>query len=308
MINMIVNRIDQLIGNTPIVKLNMKDTDAADVYVKLEFFNPGGSVKDRIAKRMIEAAEEQGKLKPGDTIIEPTSGNTGIGIAMVGASKGYNVVLTMPDTMSMERRNILKAYGAKLVLTEGAKGMKGAIEKATELQEENGYYMLRQFDNEYNVKAHEETTAIEILNDFKDGIDVFVAGIGTGGTITGVGKVLKSKLDNIRLVAVEPSDSPVLSGGKPGPHKIQGIGAGFVPSILETNLYDEVRTVSNDEAFEVTRALARQQGLFLGGSCGAAIKIAMDVAKEVGKGKKVVVIAPDNGERYLSTPIYQTGE
>jgi cysteine synthase len=308
MIEMIVNRIDQLIGNTPVVKLNMEDPNAADVYVKLEFFNPGGSVKDRIAKKMIESAEEQGKLKPGDTIIEPTSGNTGIGVAMVGASKGYHVILTMPDTMSMERRNILNAYGAKLVLTEGAKGMKGAIEKATELQQANGYYMLRQFDNENNVKAHEETTALEILHDFKDGLDVFVSGIGTGGTITGVGKVLKSKLNNIRLVAVEPSDSPVLSGGKPGPHKIQGIGAGFVPSILKTDLYDEVRTVSNDEAFALTRELAKHQGLFLGGSSGAAIKIAMDVAKEIGKGKKVLVIAPDNGERYLSTPIYQTGE
>jgi cysteine synthase A len=305
---MIVNRIDELIGNTPIVKLNNPDENRADVYVKLEFFNPGGSVKDRIARKMIEAAEQLGELKPGSTIVEPTSGNTGIGIAMVGAAKGYQVVLTMPDTMSMERRNILKAYGAKLYLTEGAKGMNGAIAKAEELAKLHGYTMLRQFDNENNTLAHVETTAQEIMADFKEGVDVFVSGVGTGGTLTGVGKVIKQHFPNTRIVAVEPTDSPVLSGGKSGPHKIQGIGAGFVPSILDVSLIDDIRLVSNEEAFVETRKLAKEQGLFLGVSSGAAIKVACDLAKELGKGKKVLVIAPDNGERYLSTPIYQVGE
>lgn len=304
---MIYNKIDELIGNTPIVKLPIDD-DSAELFVKLEFFNPGGSVKDRIAKKMIEAAIISGDLKEGDTIVEPTSGNTGIGVAMVGASKGYKVVLTMPDTMSMERRNILRAYGAELVLTEGTKGMKGAIEMANQLASEKGYVMLRQFDNPNNVKVHEETTALEIIKEFPNGIDAFVAGVGTGGTITGVSNVLKPKFPMMKVVAVEPADSPVLSGGKPGPHKIQGIGAGFVPSILDVNVIDEVFTVSNDDAFKTTRALAKEHGLFLGGSCGAAIFAAIDVAKRLGKGKQVLVIAPDNGERYLSTPIYATGE
>lgn len=306
---MIVNRIDQLIGNTPVVKLNGLDENFAEVFIKLEFFNPGGSVKDRIARQMIESAEASGELKPGDTIVEPTSGNTGIGIAMVGAAKGYKVVLIMPDTMSIERRKILLAYGAELILTEGAKGMKGAIAKAQELVDTKGYVMLKQFDNPSNVLAHEKTTAQEILADFPEGIDAFVAGIGTGGTITGVGRVLKPKFKQLKVVAVEPEVNAVLSGRQPtGPNKIQGIGAGFIPSILDTNLYDEVRTVSNEDAFDTSRRLAKEQGLFFGISSGAAIKIGIDLAKELGKGKKVLVIAPDNGERYLSTPLYSVGE
>ncbi len=304
---MIVNQIDQLIGNTPIVKLNKLPNEYADVYVKLEYFNPGGSVKDRIALKMIEAAEESGKIKLGDTLIEPTSGNTGIGVAMVGAARGYKVIIVMPDTMSMERQKIMKAYGAELVLTEGAKGMKGAIDKAEQLAKENGYYILRQFENENNVKAHEETTAKELLNDFKEGFDVFVAGVGTGGTITGVGNILKKKYP-IHFVAVEPIDSPVLSGGKPGPHKIQGIGAGFIPKVLDIDIYDEVMRVSLDDAFQTARKLAKEYGLLIGGSSGASVYAAIQVAKKLGKGKRVVVMAPDNGERYLSTTLYEVGE
>lgn len=305
---MVVNRIDELIGSTPVVRLANLDENSAEVYVKLEFFNPGGSVKDRIARQMIEDAEARGELKPGDTIVEPTSGNTGIGVAMVAAAKGYRCVLTMPETMSIERRKILAAYGAELILTPGPEGMKGAIAKATELVEKHGYFMLKQFDNPSNVKAHELTTAQEVLKDFPEGIDAFVSGIGTGGTITGVGKVLKPKFPQLKLIAVEPTDSAVLSGEPAGSHKIQGIGAGFIPSILDTELYDEVRKVSNDEAFETSRRLAKEQGLFLGISSGAAIKIGIDIARELGKGKKVLVIAPDNGERYLSTPLYQVEE
>lgn len=301
---MIVNRIDELIGNTPVVRLNGLDENTAEVYVKLEFFNPGGSVKDRIARQMIEDAEARGELKPGDTIVEPTSGNTGIGVAMVAAAKGYRCILTMPETMSIERRKILAAYGAELILTEGSKGMRGAIEKANELVEKYGYYMLKQFDNPSNVKAHELTTAQEILKDFPDGVDAFVAGIGTGGTITGVGNILKPKFPLMKFIAVEPKDSAVLSGHPAGPHKIQGIGAGFIPSILDTSIYDEVRTVTTEDAFTTARKLAKEQGLFLGISSGAAIKIALDIARELGPSKKVLVIAPDNGERYLSTPLY----
>lgn len=302
---MIVNRIDELIGNTPVVKLNHLPNEFADVYVKLEFFNPGGSVKDRIARKMIEDAEQKGILKPGDTIIEPTSGNTGIGIALVGASKGYKVIICMPETMSIERRSIIKAYGAELILTDGAKGMRGAIEKANELVQKHGYVMLKQFDNPSNVSAHIETTAKEILADFPDGLDAFIGGVGTGGTITGVGTVLKEKMPKIKVFAVEPKDSAVLSGMQPGSHKIQGIGAGFIPAILNTDIYDEVRTVTNEDSFEMARHLAKTEGLFLGISSGAAIKVAIDVARELGAGKKVLVIAPDNGERYLSTPVYQ---
>lgn len=305
---MIYKSIDELIGNTPVIKLDMLPEDYADVYVKLEYFNPGGSVKDRIALKMIDAAEANGELKPGDTIVEPTSGNTGIGVAMVGAARGYNVVVVMPETMSIERRKIMKAFGASIVLTEGAKGMNGAIEKAQELVAENGYFMLKQFENNNNTKAHEETTAKELLNDFPNGFDAFVAGVGTGGTITGVGNVLKKQFPNMHFVAVEPIDSPVLSGGKPGPHKIQGIGAGFIPKILNTQIYNEVMQVVTDDAFDMARHLAREYGILIGGSSGAAVYAAFQVAKRLGKGKSVVVIAPDNGERYLSTPLFDLGE
>jgi len=304
---MIVNRIDELIGNTPIIKLNKLPENYADIYVKLECFNPGGSVKDRIAWKMIDEAEKSGELKPGGTIVEPTSGNTGIGAAMVGAARGYRVVLVMPETMSIERRKIMQAFGAEVILTEGAKGMRGAIEKAEQLVREHGYFMLRQFDNINNVKAHEETTAKELLKDFPEGFDAFVAGIGTGGTITGVGNVLKKQFPNIKFVAVEPKDSPVLSGGNPGPHKIQGIGAGFVPRILNTNVYDEIIPVANEDAFNMSRRLAKEYGILVGISSGAAVHAAFLVAQKLGKGKKVVVIAPDNGERYLSTPLFDFG-
>ncbi|GLO64297.1 MULTISPECIES: cysteine synthase A [Oceanobacillus] len=303
------DNITGLIGGTPIVKLhNVTDDDSADVYVKLEFMNPGSSVKDRIAIAMVEAAEQGGKLKEGDTIIEPTSGNTGIGLAMVAAAKGYRAVLVMPDTMSQERRNLLRAYGAELVLTPGAEGMKGAIGKAVELQKENGYFMPQQFSNPANPDIHEKTTGKEIVEQMKDGLDGFVSGIGTGGTITGAGKVLKNHFDNVKLYAVEPADSPVLSGGTPGPHKIQGIGAGFKPDVLDTAIYDEVLTISNEEAYEAARKVATTNGILGGISSGAAVAAAVKVAKKLGKGKKVLAILPDNGERYLSTPLYQFDE
>lgn len=302
-------QISKLIGETPIVKLNRSvDEDSADIYVKLEYFNPGSSVKDRIALAMIEAAEEQGILKPGDTIIEPTSGNTGIGLAMVAAAKGYRLVVVMPDTMSLERRNLLRAYGAELHLTPGAEGMKGAIAKAEELVEKHGYFMPQQFKNEANPLIHERTTGQEIVQQMKDGLDAFVSGIGTGGTITGAGKVLREHFPNIKIFAVEPKDSPVLSGGSPGPHKIQGIGAGFVPPVLNTEIYDEVITIANEEAFEAARVTARLEGILGGISSGAAIAAAKKVAKQLGKGKKVLAILPDNGERYLSTALYQFDE
>lgn len=301
----VASNITELIGETPIVKLNHTSEDMADIYLKLEFFNPGSSVKDRIALAMIEAAEEEGILKPGDTIIEPTSGNTGIGLAMVAAAKGYKLVVVMPDSMSMERRNLLKAYGAKLILTPGAEGMKGAIKKAEELEKEKGYFMPQQFSNKANPLVHERTTGQEIIRQMKDGLDAFVAGIGTGGTITGAGKVLKEHFEGIKIYAVEPEDSPVLSGGSPGPHKIQGIGAGFVPKVLNTDIYDEVLRISADEAFEASREAARRHGILGGISAGAAIAAAKKVAKKLGQGKKVLAILPDNGERYLSTPLYQ---
>lgn len=303
------NGIAELIGETPIVKLNRTvDGDSADIYLKLEFFNPGSSVKDRIALAMIERAEEEGILKPGDTIIEPTSGNTGIGLALVAAAKGYNLVVVMPDTMSQERRNLLKAFGAQLHLTPGAKGMKGAIEKAEELQKEHGYFMPQQFNNEANPQIHERTTGQEIVKQMKDGLDAFVSGIGTGGTITGAGKVLKEHFPDVKIYAVEPADSPVLSGGSPGPHKIQGIGAGFVPKVLNTEIYDEVIQITNEEAFEAARETARKEGVLGGISSGAAIAAAHKVAKKLGKGKKVLAVLPDNGERYLSTALYQFDE
>ncbi|ELK48367.1 cysteine synthase A [Halobacillus sp. ACCC02827] len=305
----IVNNVTELVGQTPLVKLNgSADADSADVYLKLEYMNPGSSVKDRIALSMIEEAEKAGRLKAGDTIVEPTSGNTGIGLAMIAAAKGYKAILVMPDTMSQERRNLLRAYGADLVLTPGSDGMKGAIKKAAELEEKHGYFMPQQFNNEANPLVHERTTGPEIVEQMGDQLDAFVAGIGTGGTITGAGKVLKEKYPDIKIYAIEPEESPVLSGGSPGPHKIQGIGAGFVPGILDTEVYDEVVTVSKDDSFAAARDAARKDGILGGISSGAAIHVAKQVAKKLGKGKKVVAIIPSNGERYLSTPLYQFDE
>lgn len=302
----VANSVAELVGQTPVVKLNrIVDENSADVYLKLEYFNPGSSVKDRIALAMIEAAEKEGLLKEGSTIIEPTSGNTGIGLAMIAAAKGYKAVLVMPDTMSLERRNLLRAYGAELVLTPGAKGMKGAIEKAEELAKEHGYFMPQQFTNPANPEIHRQTTAREILEQMSDGLDAFVAGVGTGGTITGVGQVIKEKYPDVKIFAVEPADSPVLSGGKPGPHKIQGIGAGFVPEVLDTEIYDEVIRITTEEAFEWSRKAGQQEGILCGISSGAAIAAAIKVAKRLGKGKKVLAIVPDNGERYLSTALFQ---
>lgn len=302
----VANTIADLVGHTPIVKLNrLVDDNSADVYLKLEYMNPGSSVKDRIALAMITAAEKDGSLKPGDTIIEPTSGNTGIGLAMIAAAKGYKAVLVMPETMSMERRNLLRAYGADLVLTPGPEGMGGAIRKAQELAKENGYFVPQQFENPANPEIHRLTTGPEITEQMGDQLDAFISGIGTGGTISGAGQVLKEKYKDIKIYAVEPTDSPVLSGGKPGPHKIQGIGAGFVPETLDTKIYDEVIQISNDEAFEYARRAAKEEGILGGISSGAAISAALKVAKELGKGKKVLAILPSNGERYLSTPLYQ---
>ncbi|KKB42783.1 cysteine synthase A [Bacillus thermotolerans] len=304
----VANSITELIGQTPIVKLNnVVGENSADVYLKLEYMNPGSSVKDRIALAMIEAAEEQGKLQKGGTIIEPTSGNTGIGLAMVAAAKGYRAILVMPETMSMERRKLLRAYGAELVLTPGPDGMGGAIRKAKELAEEKGYFMPQQFENEANPEIHRQTTGKEIVEQM-DQVDAFISGIGTGGTITGAGQVLKKKFPEVKIYAVEPTDSPVLSGGKPGPHKIQGIGAGFVPDVLNTEIYDEVITITNDEAFEMARKVGREEGILGGISSGAAIKAAVQVAEKLGKGKKVVAVIPSNGERYLSTPLYDFDE
>jgi cysteine synthase len=306
----VANNILELIGQTPLVKLNHIVGKAdADIYLKLEFFNPGGSVKDRISLSMIEGAEERGEIKPGDTIIEPTSGNTGIGLAMVAAAKGYRSILIMPETMSIERRNLLQAYGAELVLTPGAEGMKGAIAKAEELKQEHPeYFMPQQFENTDNVKIHRETTAQELLSQVDGQIDAFVAGIGTGGTITGVGEVLKEYFPELQIVAVEPTDSPVLSGGNPGPHKIQGIGAGFVPPILNTDIYDEIITVDNEEAFTWGRKLAREEGILGGISSGAAVAAALKVARRLGAGKKVVAVLASSGERYLTTPLFQFDE
>lgn len=305
----IANSITELIGQTPIVKLNrLVDENSADVYVKLEYMNPGSSVKDRIALAMIENAEKKGLLKHGDTIIEPTSGNTGIGLAMVAAAKGYRAILVMPETMSMERRNLLRAYGAELVLTPGPDGMGGAIQKASDLAQENGYFLPQQFENEANPEVHRLTTGKEIVEQMGDQLDGFVAGVGTGGTITGAGEVLREAYPAIKIYAVEPVDSAVLSGGEKGPHKIQGIGAGFVPQILNTEIYDEVIRVTGDDAFEYARRVARKEGILGGISSGAAIYAALEVAKKLGKGKKVLAIIPSNGERYLSTPLYQFEE
>ncbi|KEK21717.1 cysteine synthase A [Bacillus gaemokensis] len=302
----VAQSVSELIGKTPIVKLNrIVEQDSADIYLKLEFMNPGSSVKDRIALSMIEAAEEKGLLKEGDTIIEPTSGNTGIGLAMVAAAKGYKAILVMPETMSVERRNLLRAYGAELVLTPGSEGMGGAIRKATELSKEHGYFIPQQFQNPANPEIHRLTTGPEIVEQMGDQLDAFIAGIGTGGTITGAGEVLKETYKDIKIYAVEPADSPVLSGGKPGPHKIQGIGAGFVPETLDVEVYDEVIQVKTEQAFEYARRVAREEGILVGISSGAVVYAATEVAKKLGKGKKVLVVIPSNGERYLSTPLYQ---
>ena len=301
----IANNVSELIGNTPVVRLNkIVEDGSAEVYLKLEYMNPGSSVKDRIALAMINDAEEKGVLKPDATIIEPTSGNTGIGLAWVAAAKGYKAILVMPDTMSIERRNLLKAYGAQLILTPGKEGMKGAIAKATELAEQNGYFMPQQFQNEANPEIHRQTTGKEIVEQMGDQLDAFVSGIGTGGTISGAGSVLREVYKDIKIVAVEPADSPVLSGGSPGPHKIQGIGAGFVPDTLNTEIYDQIIKVANEDAFEQARKAAKEEGILGGISAGAAIHAALQVAKELGTGKKVLAIIPDNGERYLSTPLY----
>lgn len=302
----VANSVYELIGRTPIVKLNrLVDEDSADIYLKLEFMNPGSSVKDRIALAMIEDSEKKGLIKPGDTIIEPTSGNTGIGLAMVAAAKGYKSILVMPETMSIERRNLLRAYGAELVLTPGPEGMGGAIRKADELAKENGYFVPQQFNNIANPEVHRLTTGPEIVEQMGDQLDAFISGVGTGGTISGAGAALKEAYPGINIVAVEPEDSPVLSGGKPGPHKIQGIGAGFIPETLNTDIYDEIVQIKNDDAMETARRVAKEEGLLVGISSGAAISAALQVAKKLGKGKKVLAIIPSNGERYLSTALFQ---
>lgn len=306
----IFNSITELIGSTPLLALNnygaSQDAVAA-ILAKLEYFNPAGSVKDRIAKAMIEDAERKGILKSGSVIIEPTSGNTGIGLAAVAAAKGYRVILTMPETMSIERRKLLKAYGAELVLTEGAKGMKGAIARAEELAAETpNSFIPAQFANPANPEVHRRTTGPEIWNDTDGKVDVLVSGIGTGGTITGAGEYLKQKNSNIKVVAVEPEDSPILSQGKAGPHKIQGIGAGFVPDVLNTSIYDEIITISNDAAFNASRTVAKAEGLLVGISSGAALQAAAILAtRPENKGKNIVVILPDTGERYLSTALFE---
>ena len=305
----VYEKITDLIGSTPLVKLGNYSKNRgleANVIAKVEFFNPAGSVKDRVAKAMLDDAEERGVLKPGATIIEPTSGNTGIGLASVAASRGYKLILTMPETMSVERRNLLKAYGAELVLTDGIKGMKGAIAKAEELAAATpGSFVPSQFTNQVNPAAHRASTGPEIWNDTDGKVDIFVAGVGTGGTVTGVGEYLKSQNPDIKVYAVEPATSPVLSKGTAGPHKIQGIGAGFVPETLNTKVYDEVIPVSNEDAFATGKAVAREEGMLVGISSGAALYAATELAKRPeNKGKNIVVLLPDTGERYLSSPMF----
>lgn len=301
---MIYNGVLDLIGKTPIVKVNnMVDENSAEVYVKLEKFNPGGSTKDRAALGMIEDAEKKGLLKKGYTIVEPTSGNTGISLAFIGRVKGYKVIIVMPETMSKERRDLIKAYGAELILTEGSKGMQGAIEKALEYKDKEGYFIPQQFENEANTKKHYETTAEEIYEDLSD-LDYVVAGVGTGGTIIGIAKKLKEKNKNIKVVAIEPKTSAVISGGKPGAHNIQGIGAGFIPSIYDESVIDEVITVSDINSIKTAKEFVDKEGILLGISSGAAIYVAMQIAKKIGKGKKVLAIAPDGGEKYISMGIF----
>lgn len=302
----IYNNVLETIGKTPVVKVNNVDVGGAELFLKLERTNPGGSVKDRIAVAMIEKAEKDGVLDKDTVIVEPTSGNTGIGLAMVAAVKGYKLILVMPETMSIERRTILKAYGAELVLTPGAEGMKGAIRRADELKAEyTKVFIPQQFNNLSNPEIHRNSTALELLDDFDGKIDIFVAGIGTGGTITGVGEVLKGKIPGVKIVAVEPEASPVLSGGAPGPHKLQGIGAGFVPAVLNTKVYDEIIKVSNDNAFETARELAKKEGILVGISSGAAAFAAITLARlPENKGKRIVALMPDTGERYLSMGVF----
>jgi cysteine synthase A len=302
----IANNITELIGETPMVKLNrLVGKEDAEVYLKLEFFNPGSSAKDRIALNMVERAEQEGKLKKGSVIVEPTSGNTGIGLAMVGVAKGYKVILIMPETMSIERRKLLKAFGAELILTEGSKGMQGAIDKAYAILQQNpNYFMPQQFENPANPEIHKNTTGLEILKQMNHQIDAVVAAVGTGGTLTGVGEAIKEVIENVQIIAIEPQKSPVLSGGLPGPHNIQGIGAGFIPKILNTKIIDEIIQVKDEEAIETARRVATQEGILVGISAGAAVYGAIQKAKEMGKGKKIVVIVPDYGERYLSTSLF----
>lgn len=304
------NNITELIGNTPIVKLNhLVPEDAADVYVKLEAFNPGSSVKDRIALSMIEAAEQDGTLKPGGTIVEATSGNTGIGLSWVGAAKGYKVVIVMPETMSIERRKIIQAYGAELVLTPGSEGMKGAIAKAQEIAQERNGWLPLQFNNPANPEVHERTTGAEIIAAFGEtGLDAFVGGVGTGGTISGVSHALKKANSSIKVYAVEADESAVLSGEKPGPHKIQGLSAGFIPDTLDTSSYDGIIRVSSEQALHLGQKIGGYEGFLVGISSAAAIFAAIEVAKKLGKGKKVLALTPDNGERYLSTALYEFDE
>lgn len=303
----IVNSITDLIGNTPIVKLNrVVPEDAADVYVKLEFFNPAGSIKDRIALAMIERAEKEGKLTAGGTIVEPTSGNTGVGLAMVAAAKGYHLVITMPETMSVERRKLMQGYGAELILTPGADGMKGSIAKAEELVKEKGYFMPMQFENPANPAIHEATTGAEIIDAFgKDNLpDAFVAGVGTGGTLTGIGHALKNANPATKVYALEPAESPLLKEGHGGKHKIQGISAGFIPKVLDKDVYDGIVEVSSDDAIATAREVAHKEGILVGISAGANIKGAIELAKKLGKGKKVITVSPDGGDRYLSTDLF----
>lgn len=302
----IVNSIVDLVGNTPLVKLNrVVPEDAADVYVKLEFLNPAGSIKDRIALAMIEDAEKAGKLQAGGTIVEPTSGNTGVGLAMVAAAKGYHLVITMPETMSVERRKLMQGYGAELILTPGADGMKGSIAKAEELVREKGYFMPMQFANPANPAIHEKTTGQEILAAFDgEAPDAFVAGVGTGGTLTGVGRALKNADKAVQVYALEPAESPLLKDGKGGKHKIQGISAGFIPDVLDTDIYDGILEVKSDDAITMAREVEHQEGILVGISAGANIKGAIELAKKLGKGKKVVTVAPDGGDRYLSTELF----